>query len=82
LYFQQVAGLAARCTTGIEHPLTWRQLQQFCGQLRRLVLHADPAFGETRQRANVARFGQHDTVLAVKALAVESMPASPSSPRY
>ena len=64
LYFQQMAGFAARGAARVEYALAGDQLQQVGSQLRGFVLHADPAFGEARQGAHIARFVQHNTVLA------------------
>ncbi len=65
LGFKDVAGLAARCAAGVQHPLARCQVEQIGGQLRRFVLHADPAFGETRQAAHVGSGVENDAVLTV-----------------
>ncbi|MNH08866.1 hypothetical protein D3C79_683000 [compost metagenome] len=64
LGFEQVAGLAAGGTAGVEHALPRGQFEQVGRQLRGLVLNADPAFGKARQAAHVAGFGEDDAVTA------------------
>ncbi|MNI20292.1 hypothetical protein D3C73_737660 [compost metagenome] len=63
--FENMAGLAAGCAAGVQYPLARCQIEQISGQLRRFVLHADPALGETRQAAHVGGGFEHDTVTAV-----------------
>lgn len=48
LGFQQVAGLAARRTAGVEDTLAGRAFEQLGGQLRGFVLDADAALREAR----------------------------------
>ncbi|MNH15266.1 hypothetical protein D3C79_748770 [compost metagenome] len=62
-----MAGLAARCTAGIEHPLARREVEQVGSQLRRFVLDADPALIEPRQTAHIAGLGEKDAIDAVLA---------------
>ncbi|MNK91530.1 hypothetical protein D3C87_1116290 [compost metagenome] len=67
LGFEDVASLAARRAAGVEHALARRQIEQIGGQLRRFVLHADPAFGETWQAAYVGSGFENDAVATVNA---------------
>ncbi len=67
LVLEDVTGLAARCATGVQYTLTGFEFQQRGGQLRRFVLHADPAFGETGQLLHIAGCGQANAVLAERA---------------
>ena len=57
-----MAGLAAGSAAGVQHALVRRQLEQVGGQLRGLILHADPAFGKAWQFADVTGLHEVDAV--------------------
>ena len=63
---QQVRRLAARRGAGIKQTqrsvLRQRLQQQRCRQLRRHILHRDPALGKTRQLLHRTRALQHDAI--------------------
>ncbi len=67
LGFEDMAGLAARRTAGIQHPLAGCQVEQVGSQLCGFVLDADPAFGKAWQVAHVAGCVEHDAIAAVVA---------------
>ena len=82
-----MSGFAARGAASIQYVSTgaWRErrAQQRGAELCRLVLHADVALLEARQRRDIARVSQHDAIGGMEAeVAIQALLGEPREVRF